>query len=197
MESQGAIDRPGAVEPVIMMKQSTTSSKTRAMEALEALLARASAIELKDVDLEIVNEGCEIDIVAHIEALGRSHTLACRLVGDGALEHVRTALERLRLDISQLPGEVTPVIMVPCLSQEVRELCREGNAGYLDLHGNGCLAFGEVFISQRSSPCHALFQSSVALERARHAKASRKRPEKFPPAQAGLPSRNFGTGKLA
>ncbi len=160
------------------------------MEELEVLLARTSAIELKDFEMEMSGDDWEIDIVARIEVLGRSHTLAIQMVSDGSPEQVRDALKKLHHGIRQLRGNVTPVIVVPCLSDEIRKLCRESNAGFLDLHGNGCLAFGEVFISQRSS-CHNLYVPA-ASERARRAKANRNRLEKFPPAHAEFPSQNFG-----
>ena len=181
----------------MMMNQTARSSRMRAFEALEALLTRTSAIKLKDVDLGLVGEGCEIDIVAHIEVLGHGRTLACQLATDGEPQHVRKALEKLRSSVTRLPGDVTPVVVVPCLSQEARELCQENNAGFLDLHGNGCLAFGEVFISMRSSPCHALYQSSVASMGAVKTKTSRNPLEGFPPAHAELPSRAFRVGERA
>ena len=175
----------------MIMNPSAKSSKMRAFEALEALLMRTSAIKVKDVDLGLLGGGNGADIVAHIEVLGHSRTLACQLVPDGESLHVKEALMKLRRGATRLPGDVTPVIVVPCLSQEVRELCRESDAGFLDMQGNGCLAFGEVFISMRSSPGHAVYQAAVASTGAAIAKSSRNPEEGFPPAFAGLPSHRF------
>lgn len=175
----------------MIMNPTARSSKMRAFEALEALLTRTSAIRVKDVDLGLVGEGCEVDIVAHIEVLGHSRTLACQLVSEGETMHVKEALEKLRRGASRLPGDVTPVIVVPCLSQEVRELCQESSAGFLDLHGNGCLAFGEVFISMRSSPSHGVYQSAVASTGAASARSRRMVEDGYPPAHAGSPSHRF------
>ena len=181
----------------MIMNQTTRSSRMRAFEALEALLTRTSAIKLKDVDLGLVGEGCEVDIVAHIEVLGRSRTLVCQLAPDGEPLNVGKALEKLRRAVAWLPGDVTPVVAMPCLSQEARELCHESNAGFLDLHGNGCLAFGEVFISMRSSPCHALYRSSAASRGATRTGSGRDPRKGFPPAPAELPSRGFQVGGRA
>lgn len=181
----------------MIMNQTARSSRMHAFEALEALLSRTSAIELKDVDLGLVGEGCEVDIVAHIEVLGHGHTVACQLAPDAEPQNVSKALEKLRSSVTRLPGDVTPVIVVPCLSQEARALCQEHNAGFLDLHGNGCLAFGEVFISMRSSPCRTVHQSSHASMGTSRTSAGRDPREGFPPAAAELPSRGFRVPRRA
>lgn len=181
----------------MIMTQTAKSSRMRAFEAIEALLMRTSAIKLKDVDLGLVGEGSEVDIVAHIEVLGHGRTLACQLARDAEPQNVMKALEELRHSVTQLPGEVTPVIVMPCLSQEARDICHESNAGFLDLHGNGSLAFGEVFISMRSSPCHALYRSSVASMGTTRTSTGRDSRKRFPPAPAELPSHAVRAGRRA
>ncbi len=181
----------------MMMNQTARSSRMRAFKALEALLTGTSAIKLKDVDLGLVGEGGEVDIVAHIEVLGHSRTLACQLAPDAEPQNVTKALGNLHRCATQLPGDVTPVVVMPCLSQEARELCHESNAGFLDLHGNGCLAFGEVFISMRSSPCRTVHQSSHAPVESTKTNKSRNPRAGFPPAHADLPSHGLRTGRRA
>ena len=144
-----------------MRNRITRSSRMRAFEALAALLARSSAIRVDDFDLEAIDSGREIDILVHIDVLGSSYTLACQVAASEELHSLRRALERLRIGISKLPGRVTPILVAPCLSPEAQVLCRESNTGFVDLEGNGCVGFGEVFISARALPCRDVHQSAA------------------------------------
>jgi hypothetical protein len=65
---------------------------------------------------------------------------------------VRSALNELRQGAARLPGDATPVIIAPYLSPESQALCKESQAGFLDLEGNARLALGEVFIVKRTLP---------------------------------------------
>lgn len=145
------------------MTSTTHSSKpvTRAITALNSLLMQVSAITLKEIGLgwpvgEAGEPPREIDILAHVEVLGRNHTLACQISASSAPLQVRAALEELCSYAAFLPGKVTPVLILPVLSPEARRLCDECQAGFLDLRGNGRLALDEVFISMRSLPRHPL-----------------------------------------
>lgn len=134
-----------------------------AVAALNSLLTQVSAITLKDAD-----PGCpvllgeaarrEVDFLAHVEVLGRSRTLACQVNSGGGAQQIRSALERLRSQIAIMPGNVTPVLIVPVLSPEVQRLCEEYSTGCLDLRGNGRLVIDEVFVSMRSLPRRVLRQ---------------------------------------
>lgn len=175
----------------------------RAVAALNSLLTQTSAINLKEIGIgwPVAGSeapGSEIDILAHVEVLGRSHTLACQ-VGDGSgPEAVRMALKKLRDQIAFLPGRVTPVLILPVLSHEAQTLCEEDNTGRLDLQGNGRLAIDEIFVSMRSMPRRALHQAtaSVAATSPRRSTAARTSGDKaeesvfrgFPPAHANLPN---------
>lgn len=152
-----------------MRHHATRFSRMRAYEALESLLARSSAIRVNDVSLGVKGAECEIDIVAKIDVLGSSHTLACRATASGEARSVRRELKRLRKEVSLLPGEVTPILAVPYLSAKARALCRESNTGFVDLEGNGSVGFGEVFVSARALPCSGSGQSATA-----HAKGARE-----------------------
>ncbi len=135
-----------------------------AVEALTALLKQVSAIKLNDVNAESTDSGQEIDILAHIDVLGHSHALACK-VNDGGPHQVRKALEELDSDIACIAGSgnMTPVIIVPHLSPEVQALCWERKTGCLDLEGNGRLLVEEVFIFSRFLP-HRLRRFSNSRE---------------------------------
>lgn len=136
-----------------------------AVAAFNLLLTQASAINLKEISVEwpLANGEAavrEIDILAHVEVFGRSHTLACQVSSDSDAQTVRTVLEQLLNQIAFLPGKVTPVVILPVLSHEVQVLCEENNAGCLDLHGNGRLAIDEIFISTRSLPRRVLHHAA-------------------------------------
>lgn len=136
----------------------------RALAALNALLTQASAINLKEIGVgwpaaDNHGVGHEIDILAHVEVFGRTHTVACQVSSGSGPEQARMALKQLCDQIVFLPGKVTPVLILPVLSPEVQALCEEGNTGCLDLHGNGRLAIDEIFVSIRSLPRRALHQA--------------------------------------
>jgi hypothetical protein len=163
----------------------TRSSRMRAFEALEALLARSSAVHVKDADLGVLGSGCEIDIVAHVDVLGDSHTLACQVTSGEGPHSVRRALERLRSGMARLPGKVTPILVAPCFSREAQALCLESNAGFLDFEGNGSVGFGEVFISTRVLPCRGVPEHVPEQAKGAGGGFGGRAEEGFPPVRAG------------
>lgn len=189
----------------------STASKplNRAVAALNSLLTQTSAIDLKDIGTGwpvAGHEACEreIDILAHVEVFGRSHTVACRVSSVSAPEHARVALKQLRDQIAFLPGKVMPVLILPVLSPEVQALCEEDKAGCLDLHGNGRLAIDEVFVSTRSLPRRALHRAASVSAMAPQCSAVAKTCGNdagesvfrgFPPAHVNLPNRAAATGR--
>jgi hypothetical protein len=131
---------------------SSQSKKNRAAEALKAVLCQVSQIKLKRIDMDLPDPDLKIDILAHIDVQGHSHTLACRVRASGRPEHVRMALEELRGNAARLSANATPVFIAPRLSEQAQALCRECRACFLDLEGNARLELGEVFIGKRSLP---------------------------------------------
>jgi hypothetical protein len=132
------------------LKSSSDDLENRATEALRALLAQVSVIKLKEIRHQ--SKG---PMIACVEVLGHSYTLACEIKLAGEGESLRNALRELRNDLSCCDGAATPVLIAPHFSPEAQALCKESATGYLDLEGNARLALGEVFIGKRSMPCRA------------------------------------------
>jgi hypothetical protein len=184
------------MEQGIEMNSANKPTSNRAVAALNSLLSQVSAITLKDIGLDWPVPGSdlpnhEIDILAHVEIFGRNHTLACQIIGGDSSSYVCAALEELRASIAHLPGEVTPILILPVLTPEVQMQCAQCHAGCLDLRGNGRLTIGEVFISMRSLPRRPLHRPVPALRTAiataGEANAPQALPRGFPPVPTGLP----------
>ena len=93
-------------------------------------------------------------IIAHVEIYGHAHRLVCKLVHScNSAELQQTFLELRRLH-ARFPGETTPVLIAPVLSEEAQTLCRDSNTGFLDLEGNARIYLDEVFIVKRSLTHH-------------------------------------------
>ena len=143
--------------------------EARAAEALREALEQVSTIKVRDVSRGAQAGGH--GIVAHIDVLGHSYTLACTIEPGGELRHVEAALAKLEADAARLGAGATPVLIATCLSPEAQVLCRQSHIGFLDLEGNARLIFGEVFIVKRSLPVVALRPSSPAPAQRRFAGA--------------------------
>lgn len=134
-----------------MHGMSTTENlEPRAAEALRTLLGRVSVLKLKEI--RYAPEG---PMLARVEVLGHSHTLACKIEPDAQEENLRETLDSLRQSAPREGSTATPVLIAPHLSAEERDLCKNCSAGYLDFEGNARLALGEVFIGKRSLPRRA------------------------------------------
>lgn len=166
------------------------SAVASAVDRLNALLTRLSVIKLKDLGLAAMPGGAEIDILGHIEVLGRSHTLACAVRSSAEPEVLRLAAEKLRSCAARLPGNVTHVIVVPYLSASLRALCMKSHINCMDLCGNAYLAIDEVFISTRCFPSGAESAAPAFPVTAETAKATPRSAvqQGFPPLRAQNPS---------
>jgi hypothetical protein len=118
--------------------------ESRAVRALRSLLGEVSVVKLKDIKSEAHGDD-DIGFVAHVDVLGRSHTLACEVRSSVQPEGLRTALRD-----GQGNASSTRIIIAPYISPEAQALCKESHAGFLDLQGNARIALGEVFIGKRS-----------------------------------------------
>ncbi|QQE08762.1 hypothetical protein IC580_21775 [Cupriavidus sp. ISTL7] len=125
-----------------------TQALEREATALRTLLRQVPVIERLELATAFP-EDLGPGVVADICVEDRCHTLVCRVVTSGQPRHVRAALLELR-HLAAVGGrdDATPVLIAPYLSAAARALCREHNAGYLDLEGNVHLVFGTVFIER-------------------------------------------------
>ncbi len=140
----------------------TTELEIRAAEALAAVLAQISGVKLKEMRREPASRGHIAGFWAWIDVFGHSHTLACEVRTNAEPSHLREALRDFHNGAPHLPGDATPVIIAPYLSPEAQAICKESDAGFLDLEGNARLAVGELFIGMRSLPCRATSRLSAA-----------------------------------
>lgn len=130
------------------MKSSMDELELRATEALRALLGQVSVIKLKGIRRE--SKG---SVLADVDVLGHRHTLACEVKPNAQPENLRTALRQL--SGAHRKETTIPVVIAPYFSPEAQAICKESQAGFIDLEGNARLALGEVFIGKRAFPPHA------------------------------------------
>jgi hypothetical protein len=129
---------------------SAQAAKNLAADALRAVLHHVSAIKLKEIEMDSPGPDLKVDLLAHVDVYGHSHTLVCKVEASGRPDHVRTALEALRSHADGLDGNATPVFITPRISEETKAMCGESKTGFLDLEGNARLDLGEVFIVKRT-----------------------------------------------
>jgi len=132
-------------------RESKTELSLRSAEALKLVLSGVSTIKLKEIQHPAAI-GERTEFVAYVEVCGRSHTLACKVNTNGHPKYVREALDELHEGAIQFCENAIPVLIAPYLSPEAQALCKEANAGFLDLEGNARIELGEVFIGKRALP---------------------------------------------
>ena len=84
--------------------RAATEFELRAAEALRALLEQVSAVKLKEMKSEPPVRGRAAEILARIDILGHSHTLACELNADTRPSKVRASLKSCRTVPRMLPA---------------------------------------------------------------------------------------------
>ena len=173
-----------------MISLADRSAAASAVDKLNALLRRLSVIKLRDLGVAATAGGTEIDILGHIEVLGRSHTLACAVRSSAEPDVLRLAAEKLRSCAARLPGSVTHLIVVPYLSATLRALCMKDQINCMDMCGNAYLAIDEVFISTRCFPSGAESAAPAFPVKPETAKANLRAgvQQGFPPLRARNPS---------
>lgn len=142
------------------MVSSMNAVTHRAAEALTSVLHGVSQVKIKAMDLETPRADLKVDILAHVDVHGHSHTLMCKVRASGRPDHVRMALQEFQVNAGQFAANATPVLIAPHFSEESQALCRACKAGFLDLEGNARLDLGDVFIGKRSLP-HARKRAAV------------------------------------
>ena len=125
-----------------------------AIEALRQTLSQISVVKIKEIKAESHHDRGERTIIAHVEIYGHMHKLICKLVPScSPIELQRSFVELQRLH-AKFPGEATPVLIAPMLTEEGQALCRDSNTGFLDLEGTARIYLDEVFIVKRSLAHH-------------------------------------------
>ncbi len=140
-----------ANESVVSMHR---QMENEAIEALRQTMSQISVVKIKEIKVESHRHHGDRSIIAHVEIYGHTHRLVCKLVRNcDPLELQHTFLE-LRKMHAHFPGETTPVLIAPVLTEEAQTLCRDSNTGFLDLEGNARIYLDEVFIVKRSLKHH-------------------------------------------
>ena len=139
--------------------------KIEAIEALKALVHQVSAIDLKGIEFKSPVSGHAKHIMASIDVYGHRHVLVCRVKANAQPRYIRLALRQL----TQLGGDMTPILIAPHLPAEAQALCRTSKIGFLDMDGNALLVLDEVFFAKRSlsvrHPIPAVVSTVLATER--------------------------------
>jgi hypothetical protein len=134
------------------MNPATTGNNLvmRAADALKAVLREISSVKLTELRCEPLGHSRVSGILARIDIFGRSHTLACEVEAQGNPQQLMTTLHNLHESRTHRDAESTLVIIAPYLSPEAQAVCKESQAGFLDLEGNARIAVDEIFISKRT-----------------------------------------------
>ena len=130
-----------------MMKMTDpVKTEHQAAEVLRMLLEQVPAIEHLDVRQQRADSG--VDLIAHFDAYGHRHTLACEVKSSGQPRYTRQALLQLRNYVVHKDRHAIPVLIAPYLSTEAQTLCREYGVGFLDFEGNVRLVFEGIFVER-------------------------------------------------
>ena len=123
---------------------------TQAIEALRETLRQISVIKVKQICVDRHAHRGEKTILGYIEIYGHAHLLACKMVCDCDLPHLKRAVRELQQIEKERGVVVMPILIAPSMSEEAQALCHENNIGFLDIEGNARLYLDEVFIVKRS-----------------------------------------------
>lgn len=122
----------------------------RAADALKAVLHEISSVKLTDLECQPRGRDQMSEILARIDVFGRNHTLSCEVSAQGNPRQLMTRLRSLRESSTHRDANSTLVIIAPYLSPEAQAICKQSDAGFLDLEGNARIVVDEIFISKRT-----------------------------------------------
>lgn len=128
--------------------------ENEAVEALRQTLGQISVVKTREIKVESHRNRSDKTIIAHVEIYGHTHRLVCKLVSSCSPTELQHTFLELRKLHARFPGETTPVLIAPVLTEEAQTLCRDSNTGFLDLEGNARIYLDEVFIVKRSLTHH-------------------------------------------
>jgi hypothetical protein len=125
--------------------------ENKAASTLEALLRRIPTINLKELRQENWISDNGADLIARVDASGKSYLLVCEVKRNGQPRYVRDAIYRLKSYVTELGKLATPILIAPYLSAASREICMENDVSFLDFEGNARITFGTVYIERLQS----------------------------------------------
>lgn len=120
----------------------------QAVEGMSSLFSAVPIIEVGETVIEPSGQDRGIDFIMHIKAGGRPYTLVCEIKNTGQPRAAREAIMQLRNYTMHHHKSSTPVFIAPYISHEVRDLCRDNDINYYDLHGNYRFALTNLFIER-------------------------------------------------
>ena len=133
-----------------MLKTAHSLKAAQSGEALRTLLLNVPAVQVTSIKAEAqaVPGDWQPDFIARLLVNGQQHQLICEYLANAQPRYARHALLELRNFVAQQAPQATPILLAPFLSPEVRQMCQENGAGYLDMEGNARIAFDHVFIER-------------------------------------------------
>ena len=110
-------------------------------------------------------------MLARVDVLGHSHTLACEIEPNARPESLRIASKSCTRMPRTTKARPRRCSSRPIFRRKRRPSAKSCSASYLDLEGNARLALGEVFIGKRSMPARAAHRGAGPAFRRRAAAA--------------------------
>lgn len=120
-------------------------------ERLEGLLSDIPFLEAGQPSTQMAEEGVRPDLLFEVMAGNRPSKIIVEVKSVGEPRPVRYAIQRLREYLTRME-DAYGVVAAPYISNYTARLCRENGVGYIDLAGNCCLNFDQVYIEQENYP---------------------------------------------
>lgn len=120
----------------------------RAATLLPALLPQGTVLETR---MDVEAGAVRLDLQAKVKVGNVTKVLLCDVKAKGEPKYLLGAIGQLTLAAKQFP-DAYPVVVVPSLSREGRNILRKAEVGWLTLDGEACLEFDTVFIERFPIP---------------------------------------------
>ncbi|NPD15048.1 hypothetical protein HOY34_07500 [Xinfangfangia sp. D13-10-4-6] len=133
---------------MLKMTESVKSVAEQALDRLPEMLDRVPGVRITHQALEQAYGDRRLDLVIEASIGGEYWTLVGEVIANGQPRNVRAALHQMHGLRRSRNQDWVPILIAPYLSPEARRLCVEDDVGYLDLHGNARLAFGQIYLER-------------------------------------------------
>ncbi|MHB8911029.1 MAG: type IV toxin-antitoxin system AbiEi family antitoxin [Syntrophales bacterium] len=134
------------------MKFSKTELEQKAAEAIRASLEDVPSVKIKGIETGPDFKGYRADLVTTVSTpTGTTRFLVAEIKATGEPRVAREALNRLWRNWANQP-DVVPLFIAPYISPKSAEICKQDNAGYVDLAGNCRLVLENVFVEREGRP---------------------------------------------